>query len=198
MGIATQGRCIGWAEIGRIRGAASQRCVPELRADEAPAAAKSGLRAAALRSCMALKPTSSPTILDYPDEVLGQFDYVVASIHSRFRLSQEEQTERLLRAVRNPFTTVLGHLTGRLLKRREGYSVVIPRVLAASAEAGVAVEINANPHRLDLDWRWHPMVRELGTFFQHQPGRAQRRGAGSDRPGASRWPERAASGRKAC
>ncbi|PSC03286.1 DNA polymerase/3'-5' exonuclease PolX [Alsobacter soli] len=107
--------------------------------------------------------------LDYPDEILGQLDYVVASVHSRFRLSEEEQTERVIRAVRNPFTTVLGHMTGRLLKSRQGYDVDVPRVLAACAEAGVAVEINANPHRLDLDWRWHRTALELGCLFSINP-----------------------------
>ena len=93
--------------------------------------------------------------LDYPDEVLARFDFVVASVHSRFRLDAQTQTERIIRAVSNPFTTILGHMTGRLLRRREGYQIDIEKVLEACARHGVAVEINAHPQRLDLDWRWH-------------------------------------------
>ena len=89
--------------------------------------------------------------LDYPDEILAGFDYVVASVHSSFGLTREAMTARLVRAVRNPHVTMLGHPTGRLLLAREGYEVDLDAVIAAAAEAGVMVEINANPHRLDLD-----------------------------------------------
>ncbi|MBZ0101535.1 MAG: DNA polymerase/3'-5' exonuclease PolX [Thermoanaerobaculia bacterium] len=91
--------------------------------------------------------------LDYPDELLLDFDFVVASVHSRFRLPREEMTARIVRAVRHPCTTFLGHPTGRLLLAREGYEVDLDAVLDAADEAGVIVELNANPHRLDLDWR---------------------------------------------
>ena len=107
--------------------------------------------------------------LDYPDEVLGSFDFVVASVHSRFRLDAKTQTERIIRAVSNPFTTILGHLTGRMLLRRPGYEVDIDAILSACAEHGVAVEVNANPHRLDLDWRWHERALELGCMFSINP-----------------------------
>jgi DNA polymerase (family X) len=107
--------------------------------------------------------------LDYPDEVLARFDFVVASVHSRFRLDREEQTARIIRAVANPFTTILGHMTGRLLLRRDGYEVDVDRVLKACAEHGVAVEINCNPRRLDLDWRWHQRGLELGCLFSINP-----------------------------
>jgi DNA polymerase (family X) len=107
--------------------------------------------------------------LDYPDEVLASFDFVVASVHSRFRLDREAQTERIVRAVMNPRTTILGHMTGRQLLRRPGYDVDIPRVLAACARYGVAVEINANPRRLDLDWRWHQTALELGCMMSINP-----------------------------
>lgn len=89
--------------------------------------------------------------LDYPDEILAGFDYVVASVHSSFGLTREAMTARLVRAVRNPFVTMLGHPTGRLLLARDGYEVDLDAVIAAAAEAGAMVEINANPHRLDLD-----------------------------------------------
>jgi DNA polymerase (family X) len=107
--------------------------------------------------------------LDYPDEVLATFDLVVASVHSRFRLDRKAQTERIIRAVSNPRTTILGHMTGRQLLRRPGYDVDIPRVLAACARHGVAVEINANPWRLDLDWRWHQTALDLGCMMSINP-----------------------------
>src|SRR5215204_4516155 len=107
--------------------------------------------------------------LDYPDEVLGSFDFVVASVHSRFRLDAKTQTDRIIRAVSNPFTTILGHLTGRMLLRRPGYEVDIDAILSACAEHAVAVEINANPHRLDLDWRWHGRALELGCMLSINP-----------------------------
>jgi DNA polymerase (family 10) len=107
--------------------------------------------------------------LDYPDEVLARFDFIVASVHSRFQLDENSQTERILRAVGNPFTTILGHMTGRMLLRREGYEVDVERILAACAEHNVAVEINGNPHRLDLDWRWHRRALELGCMLSINP-----------------------------
>lgn len=107
--------------------------------------------------------------LDYPDEVLGTFDFVVASIHGRFRLDPRAQTERVLRAVSNPHTTMIGHMTGRMLLRRLGYELDVDRVLQACADHGVVVEINANPHRLDLDWRWHRRALELGCMLSINP-----------------------------
>ncbi len=91
--------------------------------------------------------------LDYPDEVLASFDYVVGSVHSGFGMSREEMTRRVIRAIENPYLTILGHPTGRLLLTREGYPLDVEAVLDAAAQHGVVVEINANPHRLDLDWR---------------------------------------------
>jgi DNA polymerase (family X) len=107
--------------------------------------------------------------LDYPEEILQRFDFVVASVHSRFRLDRKTQTERIIRAVENPYTTILGHMTGRLLLRRPGYEVDIEEILAACATHGVAVEINANPWRLDLDWRWHERALELGCMMSINP-----------------------------
>ena len=88
--------------------------------------------------------------LDYSDDVLERFDFIVASVHSHFRLDKKAQTERILRAVANPHTTVLGHMTGRMLLRRPGYEIDVERVFRACARHGVAVGINANPHRLDV------------------------------------------------
>jgi DNA polymerase (family 10) len=107
--------------------------------------------------------------LDYPDDVLATFDFVVASVHSRFKLSRKEQTDRILSAVANRRTTILGHMTGRQLLRRPGYDVDVEKILKACAKHGVAVEINANPWRLDLDWRWHRRALELGCIMSINP-----------------------------
>jgi DNA polymerase (family X) len=107
--------------------------------------------------------------LDYPDDVLESFDFVVASIHGRFKLDRKAQTDRLLRAVANTHTTILGHMTGRQLMRRPGYDIDVEKVLRACAKHGVAVEINAHPWRLDLDWRWHQAALEFGCMMSINP-----------------------------
>jgi len=107
--------------------------------------------------------------LDYPDEVLESFDFVVASIHGRFKLDRKAQTDRLLRAVANPHTVILGHMTGRQLMRRPGYDIDVEKVLRACARHGVAVEINAHPWRLDLDWRWHQAALDFGCMMSINP-----------------------------
>jgi DNA polymerase (family 10) len=107
--------------------------------------------------------------LDYPEEILESFDFVVASIHSRFKLDRKAQTARLLRAVSNPHTTILGHMTGRQLQRRPGYDIDVEKVLRACARHGVAVEINAHPWRLDLDWRWHQAALDFGCMMSINP-----------------------------
>jgi DNA polymerase (family 10) len=107
--------------------------------------------------------------LDIPEGCRDGLDYVVGSVHSSFALSREEQTERLLRAVRQPCLTVLGHPTGRLLLARPGYEVDLDRVLEECAEHGVVVEINASPYRLDLDSAWARRALELGVFLVVNP-----------------------------
>jgi DNA polymerase (family 10) len=107
--------------------------------------------------------------LDYPNDILARFDFIVASVHSRFRLDKAAQTQRVIRAVSNPFTTILGHPTGRQLLRRPGYEIDVPEVLRACAKHGVTVEINANPWRLDLDWRWHREALQLGCMMSINP-----------------------------
>ena len=101
--------------------------------------------------------------LDFDDELLAELDYVVASVHSVFTLSEAEMTERIIRAMSNPFVTMLAHPTGRLLLKREPYAVDIPAVLDAAAATGTWIEINAAPKRLDLDWRWWPRAKEKGV-----------------------------------
>ena len=107
--------------------------------------------------------------MDYPDEVLATFDFVIASVHSRFNLSEEEQTRRICRALANPYVTMLGHSTGRLLLSRDAYRVDMKQVLDAAAAHGKIVEINANPHRLDLDWRLCGYAKEKGVKFSINP-----------------------------
>jgi DNA polymerase (family 10) len=107
--------------------------------------------------------------LDYPDRILNTFDFVVASVHSRFKMAKKEQTERFLKAIENPYTTFLGHMTGRQLQRRPGYEIDIDKILKAYAQYGVAVEINAHPWRLDLDWRWHEKALGYGCIFSINP-----------------------------
>jgi DNA polymerase (family 10) len=107
--------------------------------------------------------------LDYDDEVLSQFDFVIAAIHSNFKLSRDEQTRRLLRAVENPFTTILAHPTGRILLRREGYEVELPAVIEAAARHGVVAEIDAHPQRLDLDSAGARLARDRGALVCISP-----------------------------
>ncbi|ANH82063.1 histidinol-phosphatase [Niabella ginsenosidivorans] len=92
--------------------------------------------------------------LDYSNEVLKSFDLVIASIHSNLYMSETKAMERLLRAIENPYTTILGHLTGRLLLSRNGYPIDHKKIIDACVANNVVIEINANPHRLDLDWSW--------------------------------------------
>ena len=101
--------------------------------------------------------------LDFEDKVLSELDYVVASIHSVFNLSEPDMTRRVIRAMENPFVTMLAHPTGRLLLKREPYQIDIPAILDAAAETGTWVELNAAPKRLDLDWRWWPRAKEKGV-----------------------------------
>lgn len=107
--------------------------------------------------------------LDYDSKWLERFDFVVASIHSRFQMDRTTMTERILRAVRNPRTTMVGHLTGRLLLGRKGYDIDIERIIRECAERGVAIEINAHPSRLDIDWRWGRVIRDAGCFVSINP-----------------------------
>jgi DNA polymerase (family 10) len=107
--------------------------------------------------------------LDIPEGCEDGLEYVVASVHSAFRLPEEAQTERLVRAVSHPACRVLGHPTGRLLLARPGYAVDLERVLSACAEHSVAVEINASPYRLDLDWRWARRALALGLKLAINP-----------------------------
>ena len=102
--------------------------------------------------------------LDFPDSLLSELDYVVASVHSGFTSDEKEMTQRIIRAMENPHVTCLGHPTGRLLLEREAYPLNIPKILDAAATTGTWIELNANPWRLDLDWRWWHKARDLGIL----------------------------------
>ena len=107
--------------------------------------------------------------LDYPEEILKTFDFVVASIHSILNMNEQKATSRLIKAIENPYTTILGHPTGRLLLSRGGYPVDHQKVIDACAANQVVIEINSNPLRLDLDWRWHRYAIEKGVLLAVNP-----------------------------
>jgi DNA polymerase (family 10) len=107
--------------------------------------------------------------LDYSDDVLASLDFVIASIHSNFNLSPEEQTQRMLRTIANPYVDIIGHPTGRILLGRAGYSLDIEAVIEAAAVHRTCIEINANPSRLDLDWRFLHKARDKGIKIPVNP-----------------------------
>lgn len=107
--------------------------------------------------------------LDYNDEILSSFDLVIASVHSNLKMNEEKAMQRLLAAIQNPFTTILGHPTGRLLLSREGYPVDHKTLIDACVEHQVVIEINAHPRRLDLDWSWIPYALEKGAMLSVNP-----------------------------
>ncbi len=107
--------------------------------------------------------------LDFSDATLATFDYVVASVHSGFKMSEADMTKRILKALRNKYVTMIGHLTGRLLLIREGYALRQHEIIDAAADSGKIIEINAHPQRLDLDWRLCRYAKEKGMKFAINP-----------------------------
>ncbi len=107
--------------------------------------------------------------LDYEEALLAQFDLVIASVHSNLRMDEEKATNRLIKAIENPYTHILGHPTGRLLLSRVGYLIDYRKVIDACAANHTAIEINANPYRLDLDWQWIPYAMEKGVLISVNP-----------------------------
>jgi DNA polymerase (family 10) len=103
--------------------------------------------------------------LDYSDDVLEQLDWVIASLHTSFRLSEREQTDRMLQAMEHPLVDAIGHPTGRLLERREAYAIDIDRVIAKAAETGTFLEINSNPDRRDLNDVYARAAAEAGVML---------------------------------
>ncbi|MBY0426464.1 MAG: PHP domain-containing protein [Cytophagales bacterium] len=107
--------------------------------------------------------------LDYGNDILASFDFIVASVHSVLKMDIDKATKRLIKAIENPYTTILGHPTGRLLLKREGYPIDHQKVIDACSANGVIIEINANPWRLDLDWRWVHYATERGVLISINP-----------------------------
>ena len=107
--------------------------------------------------------------LDYPDEVLAELDFVIISVHQKLNMSEQEATERIIKAMAHPLVTILGHPTGRLLLSREGYPLNYAELFAAAKEYNVIIEINANPHRFDLDWRYVREARDQGIMLSINP-----------------------------
>ncbi len=107
--------------------------------------------------------------LDYPDRVLKKLDFVVASVHTNFTMSEKDMTKRMTQALRNRYVTILAHPTGRLLLERDGYKVTLEEIYRVAADEGVIIEINSNPHRLDLDWREVIHAKSRGVRFAVNP-----------------------------
>jgi DNA polymerase (family 10) len=107
--------------------------------------------------------------LDYPEEVLASFDIVIASIHSNLKMTEEKAMMRLLNAINNPYTSILGHLTSRLLLSRKGYPVNHEAIIEACANNNVVLELNAHPRRLDMDWRYIPAALESDVLISINP-----------------------------
>jgi DNA polymerase (family 10) len=107
--------------------------------------------------------------VDYDAEVLDRFDYVIGSVHSRFGMSEQQMTDRVLKALDDPHLTILGHPTGRLLLTREPYAIDMHAVIDKAGDVGVAVELNADPHRLDLDWRLCRHAKDRGVMIEIGP-----------------------------
>ena len=114
--------------------------------------------------------------LDYEEDILQRFDFVIASVHSNLRMDEDKATARLLAAIKNPYTHILGHPTGRLLLSRPGYPIDHKKVIDACAANKVAIEINASPYRLDLDWTWIPYALEKGVLLSINPDAHSREG----------------------
>ncbi len=107
--------------------------------------------------------------LDYSNSILSTFDLVIASVHSNLKMNEEKAMMRLLRAIQNPYTCILGHMTGRLLLSRNGYPVNHERIIEACAENQVVIELNAHPRRLDIDWKWVDHAMEKGVMISINP-----------------------------
>jgi len=114
--------------------------------------------------------------LDYSDDVLKSFDFIVASVHSNLKMNEEKATARLIKAIENPYTTILGHPTGRLLLSRPGYPIDHKKVIDACAANNVIIELNAHPYRLDIDWRWIPYCIEKGVKISINPDAHEKSG----------------------
>lgn len=160
LGICDHSKSAFYAKgLNEIRVAAQQREIDELNIKLAPFRIFKGIESDILYDGK----------LDYSEEVLKTFDFVVASVHSILKMTEEKATQRLITAIENPYTTILGHPTGRMLLTRSGYPIDHKKVIDACAANQVVIEINANPLRLDLDWRWHQYAIEKGVMLSVNP-----------------------------
>jgi DNA polymerase (family 10) len=114
--------------------------------------------------------------LDYEASILEEFDFVIASVHSHFGMSREEMSQRVIKALRNPYTTILAHPTGRLLLAREPYAMDMMRIIDEASRSGVAIELNAHPYRLDIDWRLCKYAKEKGVKIAINPDAHEEKG----------------------
>lgn len=114
--------------------------------------------------------------LDYSEDILSKFEVIIASVHSNLRMDETKATQRVIKAVENPYTRILGHPTGRLLLSRQGYRLDHQKVIDACAANGVAIELNASPYRLDLDWTWIPYALDKGVLISINPDAHSRQG----------------------
>ena len=114
--------------------------------------------------------------LDYEEDILKTFDFIVASVHSNLKMDEEKANARLIKAIENPYTTILGHPTGRLLLGRTGYPIDHKKIIDACAANKVVIELNAHPYRLDIDWRWIPYCLEKGVMISINPDAHQLKG----------------------
>ena len=101
--------------------------------------------------------------LDFDNSILAELDYVVASVHASFNLSEKEMTARLIKAMENPYVSMLGHLSGRLLLRRDAYAVNHEKIIDCAAATGTVIELNCSAKRMDMDWRWWRRARDKGV-----------------------------------
>ena len=173
MAAAARGR--GWSYIGITDHSAAAFYASGLSREQVTAQHREidALNAAATDGFRILKGIEADILadgsLDYDDELRARFDFIVGSIHSRFAMDRDAMTARVLRALDDPHLTVLGHPTGRLLLSREPYAMDLDAVLEKAAAKGIAIELNADPHRLDLDWRFIPRALALGITIEIGP-----------------------------
>jgi len=172
--MAEAARSRGWRYLGvsdhsrtavYARGLRLETVIEQRREIERLNAADSGFTLFAAIECDILPDGS----LDYPDEVLAEFDFVIASVHSAFRQSEADMTRRIVKAMENRYVGILGHPTGRILLARDGYAGDLDAVIAAAATTGTVIEINASPYRLDLDWRWCRKAKDAGVVLAINP-----------------------------
>jgi DNA polymerase (family 10) len=179
--MAEAARALGWAYIGISDHSQSAFYAGGLKPDAVIAQhAEIDLLNSSDLGIMVLKGVEADILadglIDYDSALLDRFDYVIASVHSRFSMDRETMTARVLRALDDPHVTILGHPTGRLLLSREAYAIDMEAVIEKAAANGVALEINADPHRLDLDWRHCHLAKSLGCSFEIGPDAHSTRG----------------------